>query len=96
MIDYTSKEQPNTLYDLTMKVKSKDTEYLNNIIVYFDATALDQEKISFLQRINPIIFNSGEKGRMQFEDFILDIKSMDSNEKDNLDLKKVEKGRLSF
>ena len=96
MIDYISKEQPNTLYDLTMKIKSKDKEYLNDVIVYFDAMILDQEKISFLQRINPIISNSGEVGKMQFQDFVLEIKSMDSHETDNLKLKRVERERLSF
>ena len=96
MIDYMNKEQPNTLYDLTMKIKSKNNEYPNDIIVYFDANNLDQDKISFLQRINPILLNSGEIGKMQFQDFELDIKSMDSIEYTNIKLKDNDDRRLSF
>ena len=83
-MSYTIEEQKNTIYKLYDRVKPYDNEKQNSIIINFDANKLNKDRIAFLQRLSDIINNSGQLGTMAYDEFILEIISLDTYEKENL------------
>lgn len=62
--EYISNEQPNTILDLSKRVKlKKDTIDQADIFITIDANKFSNEDINWLQQIGTIIQNSGEPGR---------------------------------
>ena len=85
--DYIMEEQFRTLYDLSEKIFSIDHEMANDVLVEFDAMAIDQQGLLFIQHLSKIIFSSGELGIMQHGPFLLNIRSMDTYENMNIKCK---------
>jgi len=86
-LDYMHREQQNTLYDLSDKIRiyNDDPSMLkNNIVVRFDANKINSNGIKFIQRLSEILNNSGEPGQMSYDIFDLDIKSIDTHEDNNI------------
>tara|TARA_Y100000593_G_scaffold79852_1_gene148814 strand:+ start:309 stop:1502 length:1194 start_codon:yes stop_codon:yes gene_type:complete len=76
--DYSGK------YDLTGRVLSNKRNISNDIIVSFNAKHLNEERLGFLQKLSDIITHSGEIGKMKYDIFTLDIRSLNTYEHDNL------------
>ena len=53
-------------------------------MIEFDTKDLNESRVAFLQRLSDILTDSGEVGVMEYDIFVLDIKSLDTYEKDNL------------
>lgn len=73
---FLEKEQPETAFDLSEKIKPITSEYYNKIIVKFNALQMDTNGFAFIMRL-PDIFESTEIGIYEFDIFILEIKSLD-------------------
>ena len=54
----------------------------NDIIVEFDAKQLNSDNFQIIVNMSDILDDSGETGKMEFEIFKFDIKSMETYEKD--------------
>lgn len=86
-LDYMHREQQNTLYDLSDKIRiyNDDPSMLkNDIVVRFDANKINSDGITFIQRLSEILNNSGEACQMSYDIFDLDIKSLDTHEDNNI------------
>ena len=84
---YQKEEQPNTLYNLTNKIRPIPTESvedsdINDITIEFDAKKLNQDNFQFLTRLGDIIDESGEVGQMKYDIFRLTIHKKERFEKD--------------
>ena len=75
--DYIQKEQSNTKFDLTERIKPYDNEKQNNILVSFDASKLTNQNISLIYQLSEIIKDSGEIGTFNLDIFTIDIIHMD-------------------
>lgn len=78
---YISQEQPKTPYNLRSKIKNISDEKINDIIVEFDGTQLNQERYEFLTSHLPLVLkDSGQIGEMEYDIFKLNIKSLETYE----------------
>jgi len=84
--DYISSEQPNTKFDLTKRIKGINEPKINQILVKFDATQLNQNNFNLLQQLPQIISESGGLGTFELDIFKLDISGLDRLEKHMIDL----------
>ena len=75
--DYLKQEQPNTKFDLMKRVKPWNAEMCNDILVKFDARALDQAAFDILIQLPQIIAESGEVGEFELSIFQIKIRSLD-------------------
>ena len=80
--DYINKEQPDTQFDLSERIYSFDSERTNNIIVKFDAQKLTPQNFQIIVNISEMLQDSGEIGKMEYDIFNFDIKSLKSYEKE--------------
>lgn len=71
--DYIQKEQSNTKFDLTERIKPYDNEKQNNILVSFDASKLTNQNFQLLTQLPEIIKNSGDIGTFSLDIFTIDI-----------------------
>ena len=79
---YIDEEQPNTQFNLKKKLHSTHSEPKNDIIVEFDATKLTPDNFQILVELSSILKESGEVGEMEYDIFKFKIKSMDTYEKE--------------
>lgn len=77
---YIDLEQQYTKFNLKDKIKSYTNDKLNDIIIEFDATKLNQESFSMLMQISDVIAESGEVGIFELDIFKLYIKAMNAFE----------------
>lgn len=84
--DYISNEQPNTKFDLTKRIKGINEPKVNQILVEFDCSKLNQNNFSLLQQLPQIISESGGIGTFELDIFKLDISGLDRLEKYMIDL----------
>jgi hypothetical protein len=80
--NYIEEEQKDTQFNLYKKIHSQWIKPKNNIVVRFDANKLTPQNFQMLVNLSEILQDSGEIGIMQLEIFELDIKSLDTYEKD--------------
>ena len=71
--EYIEKEQSNTKFDLSNRVKPYDNEKQNNILVSFDALKLTTQNFQFISQLPEIIKDSGEIGTFILDIFTIDI-----------------------
>jgi glycosyltransferase involved in cell wall biosynthesis len=74
--DYIKKEQPNTKFDLTKRIKPYDNKKQNNILISFDASKLTNQNFQLLTQLPEIIKDSGEIGTFTLDIFTIDIIQM--------------------
>lgn len=74
--DYIKKEQYNTKYTLTDRIKSLQDDKQNNILVSFDASKLTNDNFQILIQLPDIIQDSGEVGSFELDIFKINIKHL--------------------
>ena len=79
---YVEEEQPNTQFDLKKKIHSDHIEPKNNVIVQFDCRFLTPQNFQILVNLSEILQESGEVGEMELELFKFSIRSLDTYEKE--------------
>ena len=80
---YILHEQPNTIIDLSEKLKHEyHSEFTNDIVVHFDATKLTNENFQIIINLSDILKESGQTGQMELDIFKFDIKALTTYEKD--------------
>ena len=83
--EYRKKEQPNTEFDLTEKIKmygNDDLTKRHDIIVEFDCNQLNSNNFQTIVNLSEILQESGEVGEMEYEIFKFYIQSLKTYEKD--------------
>ena len=80
--NYIDKEQPDTQFNLTEKILYHSQPTTNNVIVRFDARLLTPQNFQILVNLSQILKESGEVGEMELEIFKFNIKSLDSYERE--------------
>ena len=79
---YVEEEQPNTQFDLKKKIHSDHIEPKNNVILQFDCRFLTPQNFQILVNLSEILQESGEVGEMELEIFKFSIRSLDTYEKE--------------
>ena len=80
--NYIDKEQPDTQFNLTERILYDFEPITNNVIVRFDCQRLTPQNFQVLVNLSSIIQESGEVGEMELEIFKFNIKSLDSYERE--------------
>jgi hypothetical protein len=81
VLEYIKTEQPNTQFELSDKILPL-VEPKNNVIVEFDCQGLTPQNFQILVNLSSILKESGEVGEMKLEIFKFKIKSLDSYERE--------------
>ena len=83
-LEYIKTEQPDTQFDLSKKILPyiQGADPKNNILVRFDAKYLTPQNFQTLVNLSQILQESGEVGEMELQIFKFYIKSLDSYEKE--------------
>ena len=80
---YITHEQPNTMFDLSERLKHEyHSEFTNDVIVKFNAKQLNQNNFQVLMNLSEMLHDSGEVGEMEYDIFKFEIKSLKTYEKD--------------
>jgi len=79
---YITHEQPNTMFDLSERLKHEyHSEFTNDVIVKFNAKELNQNNFQVLMNLSEMLHDSGEIGEMEYDIFKFYIKSLETYEK---------------
>ncbi len=85
---YISLEDKNTSYDLNSKLSDISSKPSEDIIVKFSALTLStQERFNFLTMLSNILSDSGQVGHMKYDIFDIEIKSLDTYERELINVK---------
>ena len=87
---YIEEEQPNTKYLLGSRIHSQHIEPINDVIVRFDCQLLNASNFQIIVNLSEILEDSGEIGTMELEIFKLEIKSLNTYEKELINSKHTE------
>ena len=79
--EYIKAEQKNTKIDLSSRIKKLDDQKSNNILVSFDGNKLNNINSRIIGQLSEIIKSSGEIGTFELEIFRIEIKSVETYEK---------------
>jgi glycosyltransferase involved in cell wall biosynthesis len=71
--EYINKEQSNTSFNLSEKIKPYDNEKQNYILVEFDGTQFNQNSYYIIQNLSEIIKQSNELGEFELDIFKISI-----------------------
>jgi len=86
--NYIQSHQPTTAFNLTERVKTKNTLANNDIIIEFDGTQINQERFIFLtEQLSDIITDSGDVGEFEYDIFKFTIKSLQTYQNNLITLK---------
>ena len=80
--DYIKKEQKDTQFDLKKKIHSDHIEPTNDVVVKFDCNKLTPQNFQILVNLSDILKESGEVGDMELEIFKFHVKSLDTYERE--------------
>lgn len=84
---YIEREQPNTFYNLTEKLKSiKSEEPTADVLVEFDASLFNTNHFNFISNLSDVITETNEVGEFEFDIFKIKINSIRSFENDLIKL----------
>lgn len=72
--------QGETQFNLSERLRDINEEPHNNIVVSFDGSQLTNERAQFLFQLPEIITDSGQIGKMEYDIFTLDIRSLETYE----------------
>lgn len=78
---YIKEEQPKTKFDLHQRIKSINNVESNDVIVSFNGMKFNQQGFDILKQLPQMIKESGEIGMMEYDIFQLDIKNLNTTEK---------------
>ena len=79
---YIDNEQPDTQFDLKKKIHSQHITPKNGVIVNFDCNKLTPDNFQIIVNLSEMLQDSGEVGKMEYDIFKFNIKSLKSYEKD--------------
>ena len=82
VLEYIKTEQPDTQFDLVEKIRPSFKKPKNNVVVEFDCQQLTPQNFQILVNLSEILKESGEVGEMELEIFKFNIESLDSYEKE--------------
>ena len=74
------KEQPKTSFNLSDRIKYYDSEKNNEILVEIDGNTFDNEEFRHIQNLSEIIQGSGEVGRFELGNLVLEIVQLNTYE----------------
>ena len=83
---YIKVEQPNTLYDLTERVRYITEDKDSDVVIEFDGSKWKDEHSGFINNLTQILKDSGEVGTMDYEIFTLYIEKLETYEKELIKL----------
>ena len=87
-IDYTpyiTKEQPNTIFNLTDKLTQLQAELYDDfegVVVVIDGNKFNQQDFQFIQQLSEILDDSGEIGEFEMGNLKINISSLETFEED--------------
>jgi len=81
-VSYIKKEQLNTKYNLSERIKPYYSEKTNNILLEFDASKINTDHLNIIYTLPEIIQDSGDIGEFELDVFRLTIKNLETYEKD--------------
>ena len=79
---YIENEQKDTQFDLKKKIHLQHTEPNNNVVVSFDCKKLNADNFQIIVNLSEMLEDSGEVGKMEYDIFTFDIKSLETYEKE--------------
>ena len=79
---YIEIEQPNTIMDLSERIKPYDNEKNNGVLVTIDANNFSQSDYNILEQLSDIINDSGEIGEFELGNLHIEIFSLKTYEKE--------------
>ena len=85
-IDYTpyiTKEQPNTMFDLTDKLTQLQAELYDDfegVVVVIDGNKFNQQDFQFIQQLSEILDDSGETGEFEMGNLKINIGDLTTHE----------------
>lgn len=80
---YLDKEQPNTIINLSDRVKSTPFETISNeIIVYIDGKTFNNDDYGIIQQLSEIIKDNGQEGEFEIGNLNIIINKMNEYQKD--------------
>jgi len=85
---YEMKEQPNTSFNLSDRLKSYDNEKQNEILVEIDGNTFGNEDFNYIQLMSEILQDSSEIGRFELGNLQIMINNLQTYEKDLIVCKK--------
>jgi len=71
--EYIQRVQPGTPFDMKKRVFHRAAEIVADIIVYFDASQLTNERFQFLTQLPKVLADSGDLGQLHFDIFTLEV-----------------------
>ena len=74
------KEQPKTSFNLSDRIKYYDSEKNNEILVEIDGNTFDNEEFRHIQNLSEIIQGSGEVGRFELGNLMIEIVQLNTYE----------------
>ena len=77
---YEMKEQPKTSFNLSDRIKYYDSEKNNEILIEIDGNTFDNEEFKHIQNLSEIIQGSGEVGRFELGNLVLEIVQLNTYE----------------
>ena len=80
--EYIENEQQDTQFDLKKKIHLQHTEPNNNVVVSFDCKKLNADNFQIIVNLSEMLEDSGEVGKMEYDIFTFDIKSLETYEKE--------------
>jgi len=87
--DYINKEQPNTMYDLSKRIYSIDSEKQNDIEIRFDGDKFNENSFQYIQQLSEILANDElEVGSFELDIFQININKIKTYEKELIKCKK--------
>jgi hypothetical protein len=79
---YIENEQKDTQFDLKKKIHLQHTEPNNDVVVSFDCKKLNADNFQIIVNLSEMLEDSGEVGKMEYDIFTFDIKSLETYEKE--------------
>ena len=84
--NYIELEQKNTLYDLSEKVRSYDSEKINEILINIDGKLFNQQDFQTIQQLSEVIKDSGQVGEFELGNLFINIIDMNEYQDDLIKL----------
>ena len=85
---YIEQEQPNTDFKLSKRIHTQHINPTNDILVYMDCSKLNQQNFQMLTQLSEILEEQGEVGKFELDIFTVDVKNLQTYEKELIVCKK--------
>ena len=79
---YIEDEQPNTDFNLSIKLHSDWIEPQNDVVVYIDCSKLNNQNFQMLTQLSEILEQQGEVGEFELDEFTVNVEALHTYEKE--------------